>query len=429
MKRASLVLLGLLAGSAFAADRAPLYWQDPDGKPAYAAAPRKTDDGRDYVAVFEDAPAAKPTAARAERKIVYYRNPMGLPDTSPKPKKDSMGMDYIPVYADEANDDSVRVAPGRLQTLGVVTAPAELRALARTVRAVGTVKPDERKLAVVSTKLEGWIETLRVDATGQAVKRGDVLFELYSPTLLVAEREYLAAAEAGPQIAQAALARLRALDVPDDEIARLRTQRTVPRRIAFRATADGLVLEKNAIAGMRVMPGDVLYRTAELSTVWVIADVFEQDLGQIRVGAAARVRVDAYPQTSFEGRVDFVYPMLDARTRTAKVRVVVPNPELRLLGDMYANVEIVGVADKAVAVPDSAVIDDGTRRVVLVDRGEGRFQPRTVKTGARADGWIAIVDGLQAGERVVTRANFLIDAESNLRAALQPLAAGAESKR
>ena len=429
-------------------DGKPLYYQDPDGKPAYAAEPTKTSDGRDYKAIFEDAPtiatrAPKPTGPR---KPLFYRNPMGLPDTSPIPKKDSMGMEYIPVYADDGvNDDApgtVRISPGKIQTLGVRTTIVEMRpAASRTIRATGIVQFDERHLATVTAKAAGWIERLAVAATGDPVERGQVLAELYAPDLVAAEEEYLVAARMGGHVdtgglAAAALQRLRLLDVPDDEIARLRRTGVATRRIAIRATQSGVVIEKPVQEGMRIAAGEPLYKTADLSTVWLITDVQERDLGAIQPGQVADASFVAFPGRSFGGVVDFIYPALTAETRTARVRVVMPNADRALRAAMYANVLIavpIG-SGPIMAVPDSAVIDSGKRQLVLVAKGEGRFEPRPVRVGAHGDDWIEILDGLKTGEQVVVGANFLIDAESNLRAALQSFtppsdpAAGAGAK-
>jgi Cu(I)/Ag(I) efflux system membrane fusion protein len=272
--------LGLGAPAPAQEIKAPLYYQDPDGKPDYSPVPKKTPDGRDYIAVFEDTPApgAAPSPAAVAKesnkgRVLYYRNPMGLPDTSPVPKKDSMGMDYIPVYENEAEAGVVKVAPGRLQLLGVRTAPVEQRpAVTRTIRAAGTLTFDERRLAVVTTKVEGWIEQLDVAVTGEAVKKGQALAWFYSPLLVSAEEEFLLASRmpeshGGGSVGTAALQRLRALDVPEDEIARLRRSEKASRRIAIRAPADGIVTDKPVVAGMRVMPGETLYKLADLSTL------------------------------------------------------------------------------------------------------------------------------------------------------------------
>lgn len=421
--------------------RRPLFYQDPDGKPFYASGPKKTSDGRDYKPVFDDdAPqpatpvaAATPVPAKppGDHRILYYRNPMGLPDTSPKPKNDSMGMAYIPVYADEGSQDdppgTVRITPGRLQTLGVRTEAAEMRLPAgRSIQAVGTLQFDERRLATVTTRVPGWIEHLAVAATGDTVKRGQVLAEIYAPDMVASEEEYLIAARMGGPIGAASLQRLRALNIPDEEIARLRRSGRSAQRIPVIAQEDGVVIDKPVQEGTRVDAGEALYRTADLSSLWLIAQVQEQDLGAIVPGQKARASFAAFPGRSFEGKVDFVYPSLSADTRTARARIVLPNPDDILRAAMFANVQIEAAPAGApvLTVPESAVLDSGTRQVVLVAAGEGRFQPRNVKLGVRGDGWVQVTDGIKPDDRVVVGANFLIDAESNLRAALQGFGSG-----
>lgn len=429
-------------------NRTPLYYQDPDAKPFYAPGPKKTTGGRDYVPVFEDsstlvstAPAstASPSNASAakpsDHRVLYYRNPMGLPDTSPKPKNDSMGMAYLPVYADEGTQGdppgTVRISPGKIQTLGVRTETVEMRpSVDRSVRATGIVQFDERHLATVTTKVAGWIEHLAVSATGDPVRRGQVLAEIYSPDLVASEEEYLVAARLGGAITTASLQRLRAQDVPETEIARLRRTGRASRLIAVRAPADGVVIDKPAQEGMRVGPGDPLYKTADLSTVWLMAQVQEQDLGAVQPGEMAKANFVAFPGRTFEGKVDFIYPTLSADTRTARVRIIIPNPDGVLRAAMYANVQIAAAssAGAVLAVPSPAVIDNGVRQVVLIDRGEGRFEPRQVQLGTHGGDWVQVISGVSAGDKVVVGANFLIDAESNLRAALQGFSAGPGDK-
>lgn len=422
----------------------PLYYQDPSGRPFYSATPKKDAQGRDYVPVYSDTaavPAAQPASqpAGGKGKVLYYRNPMGLPDTSPVPKKDSMGMDYVPVYeGDAAEAGIVKIAPGRVQQLGVRTEAAAVRPMSRTIRAIGTVALDERSMTVVAPKFEGWIDRLVVNTTGQPVHRGDPLAEIYSPALVVAEREYLLAQQAvgamagadvtarrsAEDLADAALARLRNWDISGDQLARLARSGVVTRTLTLRAPADGLVMEKVALQGLHFAPGDMLYRIADLSTVWVLADVFEQDLGLVRPGEDVQVTVPAYPDRAFAGKVAFIYPTINKETRTAKIRIELPNPDLTLKAEMYATAEIAApVSAPVVAVPDSAVLDSGARQVVLLDRGDGRFEPRQVKLGQKAGGYVEIREGVAAGDMVVVGANFLIDAESNLRSALQAFAA------
>ena len=414
----------------------PLYYQDPDGKPYYAAGPGKTADGRALRPVFNDPAEAPPAQAAApDHRILYYRNPMGLADTSPRPKKDSMGMDYLPVYADEATQGdppgTVRITPGRMQTLGVRTEAAQLRPpAARRIRAPGTLQFDDRRLATVTTRVPGWIEHLAVGATGDPVRRGQLLAEIYAPDLVASEEEYLVAARMDAATAAAAAERLRALDIPPAEIARLRHSGRAARHIGVLAPSDGVVIDKPVQEGMRVDAGQPLYRTAALDPIWLIAEVQEQDLGALAPGSVARAGFVAFPGRSFEGRVDFIYPTLSAATRTGRVRIVLPNPDGSLRAAMFAEVQIEAPASGApvVSLPDSAVLDSGRRQVVLVARGEGRFEPRAVQLGVRGDGWVQVTDGVRAGERVVVGANFLIDAESNLRAALQGFADGAKSQ-
>ena len=419
-----------------------LYYRDPMGKPEYSPVPKKDSMGMDYLPVYEDEedsakPAQSATPAQRKGKILYYRNPMGLPDTSPVPKKDSMGMDYIPVYEnDEGNGGkTIKISPARVQKLGVESAPVERRSLGRTIRAVGTVQANERGLFVFNTKFEGWIDKLHVNATGEAVHRGEPLMEVYAPDLVVAEQEYLLAwralrgmAGAGSesrvaakQLADASLLRLQNWDISEDQLKQLEKTGKVSRTLTLRSPADGVVLEKTAIEGMRFMAGEPLYRIADLSTVWLIADVFEQDLGAIRDGQVATITVNSYPGATFSGKVDFIYPTVSHETRTGKVRILVPNPDQRLKPGMYANVALDATVGESpvLAVPESAVIDSGVKQSVLIDRGEGRFEPREVKLGAHADRYYEVRDGVKEGERVVTSANFLIDAESNLRAAFK----------
>ncbi|MBF0180012.1 MAG: efflux RND transporter periplasmic adaptor subunit [Magnetococcales bacterium] len=383
-------------------------------------------------------PAAPAKAQAGERKILYYRNPMGQPDTSPTPKKDSMGMDYVPVYADEAAPpdaaNAVRINLDKVQKLGVKTEVAAKRPVSRTIRAVGTVTVDERRLHMVTRKYEGWIEKLHADVTGQSVKRGQPLMEVYAPALVLAQQEYLATLRAGSalanadpetrrtaeELAESALNRLRNQDLAEGQIKRLRETRKESRTLMVSSPVGGVVLEKHAIQGMRFMPGDPLYRIADLSTVWVLADVFEQDMGLVQEGQAAEVTLNALPGRTFAGKVTFIHPVLNAETRTVKVRIELPNPNGELKPSLYATVVLAARsgAGEWIAVPDSALLDSGSRQVVLVERGEGLYEPRAVRVGGKGNGYVEILEGLKEGEKVVVRANFLIDAEANLRAAL-----------
>jgi len=398
--------------------------------------------GADKAADGATAPAAQTPAASAkkERTPLYYRNPMGLSDTSPTPKKDSMGMAYIPVFegedgdgGDESTANQIRIGTEKIQKLGVRTEAASLRVLERIVRAAGRIEPDERRIYAISPKFEGYVERLYVNATGQPVGKGQPLFEVYSPELVSAQREYAIAAQgvqslkdAGGeaqasmrQLADSSLLRLKNWDISEEQVKALAKSGEAKRTMTFRSPVSGIVTEKKALQGMRFMPGEALYQVADLSSVWVLADVFEQDIGLVNVGAGATVKINAYPDKSFKGRIAYVYPMLNAQTRTVPVRVELANPGLLLKPAMFAQVELsVSAKGTMVTVPVSAVIDSGTRQIVLIRQGEGRFEPRAVKLGARSDTHVEVIEGVKDGEPVVVAANFLIDAESNLKAAI-----------
>ena len=402
------------------------------------------------------APATAAAIAKTEPKILYYRNPMGLPDTSPVPKKDPMGMDYVPVFAGDENSSGGKQTaspvdtggPGqvilgieKVQKLGVKSEAATLRSLDSTVRAVGKVEINERRTYTIAPKFEGWVERLYVNTVGQPVSKGQPLFDVYSPELISALREYAlarkgehslnAAGDAAredvnrddarasmKQLAAASLARLKNWDIADDQIRQM-ANGEARQNLKYYSPVAGIVLEKKAVQGMRFMPGDVLYQIADLSSVWIRAEVAEQDIGLVKVGSVARVDIAAYPDRHFKGKVDFIYPTLDSATRTVQVRVELANPDGLLKPAMFANVQLAALqSGKVLTVPVSAVIDSGKRQIVLVQLAEGRFEPRTVKLGSRSENYVEVLEGVAEGEQVVTSANFLIDSESNLKAAL-----------
>src|SRR5882757_5763849 len=328
-------------------------------------------------------------------KVKFYRNPMGAPDTSPAPKKDSMGMDYIPVCEEGGEPDSanvVKISLDRVQRLGVRSEAVEERALSRTVRAFATVQYDERRQTVIAPKFGGWIEKLKVNATGDVVTAGQTLFEVYSAELNVLQQEFMLSR--GMQGPGAADGRLRNLDYPAAELEKLRRGERASRTIAVPSLAAGTVVEKMAVEGMRYQPGETLFRIVDTSVMWVLAEVYEQDLAFVKVGDMAKVVMNTWPDRSFMGKVTFIYPSIGKESRTARLRIEVANPDGLLRADMAATVEIdAPIEGRWVAAPDSAIIDTGKRQIVLVERG-------------------------------VTSANFLIDAESNLRTALAAFTAG-----
>jgi Cu(I)/Ag(I) efflux system membrane fusion protein len=419
----------------------PLYYRDPDGKPLYSLTPKKTPDGRDYMAVpaggdvsFEPKPAPEPAAAaQGPRKIKYYRNPMGLPDTSPVPKKDSMGMDYIAVYeGDDSDDGSVKLSPGRIQRTGVKSEPAAARVIRTVIRAPGTIQLDERRVSVIAMRSEGFVLKVADVTTGSHVVKGQPLIEVYSPAVTSAAAEYIATITSkttGSDSAygRGARQRLVNLDVPEAAIAEIERSKNVPTSIQWTIPRDGIVLERSAIEGMRAQPGGVLFKIADHSVIWALIDVAERDLGGISRGQGVVVKARSFPGREFTGKLEVIYPEINRETRTARVRVELQNPDQKLLHDMYVDAEIeVGKQEPVLSVPENAVLDTGTRQTVLVDKGDGRFEPREIKIGQRGGGYVEVRDGVKDGEPVVVSANFLIDAESNLKAALKGLASGGQ---
>jgi membrane fusion protein, copper/silver efflux system len=375
--------------------------------------------------------AAAPSAAPADRKIKYYRNPMGLPDTSPSPKKDSMGMDYIPVYEGEDSDDgSVKLSPGKIQRTGVKSEPAAPRVIRTTIHAPGVIQLDERRVSVISMRAESYIQKIADVTTGSHVAKGEPLMEVYSPAISSAAAEYISTINSKAISGDAAYGRgsrqrLMNLDVPEAAIAAMEKSRTVPIAVEWTSPRDGIVLERNAVEGARAQPGDVLFRIADHTLVWAIIDVAERDMGMLAVGQPATVKARGFPGRTFTGKINVIYPQINKETRTGRLRIELANPDLVLIHDMYVDAEIdIGSPAPVLTIPESAVMDTGRRQAVFVDRGEGRFEPREVKLGHRGDGYVEVREGVSEGEPVVVSANFLIDAESNLKAALKGFADG-----
>ena len=406
----------------------PVYYQHPDGKPSYSLTPMKTPDGRDYRGVPADADlsfeeASAPEAAPADRKIKYYRNPMGLPDVSPTPKKDSMGMDYLPVYeGDESDDGSIKLSAGKIQRTGVKSEPAAPRVIRTIIRAPGTIQLDERRASIVSLRFEGFVDSVENVTTGDHVHKGQALMRVYGPSLSAAAAEYLSVLNGslGSQALKGARRRLENLSVPEKVIVEIERTRELPPSVPWLAPQDGEIIERAAVNGMRAGPGDVLFRIVDHQVVWVLVDVAERELDRIAIGQTVDVHPRAFAHRTFSGKVTLIYPHLNAQTRTARVRIELPNPDELLRPEMYVDAEInTGSSEPVLAVPDSAVLDTGSRQAVFVDKGDGRLEPRDVKLGQRGNGYVEIREGVAEGEPVVVSANFLIDAESNLKAALK----------
>jgi Cu(I)/Ag(I) efflux system membrane fusion protein len=432
------------AAMAAVATGAIIYYRDPDGLAAYAAGPAKTATGREFIPVrasedlsFDTAtsPVAEVSASQP-RRIRFYRNPMGLPDTSPVPKKDSMGMDYLPVYeGEDADDGTVKLSPGKLQKTGVRSEAVERRTLSAPLHAPGIIALDERRVSVVALRFEGFIDSIENLTTGEHVHKGQTLMRVSGPNLASAAAEYLIALKArseetiGLLGAKGAKRRLENIGVPETIIASIEQTHEIPLSVPWPAPQDGEIVERAVVNGMRAAPGDVLFRIVDHDVVWVMADIAERDLSLVAVGQKVAVRPRAFPDHVFNGEVSLIYPHLNPETRTERVRIELQNPDGLLRPDMYADVEIAtGTEAPILTVSDSAVIDSGARQVVLIDKGDGRFEPRPVKIGRHGDGFVEIREGAAEGDKVVVAANFLIDAESNLKAALQGLTASGEAK-
>ncbi len=417
------------------AEKKPLYYRHPMNPKVTSLIPAKDEMGMDYVPVFAEQPNSVISPQEAG-KILYYRHPMGAADTSLVPKKDEMGMDYLPDYEKElAKAGQIEISPEKIQKLGVTTEIISHRRLTRSIRALGSIQVDESHVHAVTPKFEGWIQRLNVSTTGAYVTRGQALLEIYSPDLLTAQQEYLIAKQGqqalhqsspqarktAEQLTDNALQRLHYWGIAPAQLQRLQTREKTQDTLPLLSPVNGVVLDKPAQEGMRFMPGELLFRIADLSTVWLVIEVFEQDIGEVHLGQIAQVHINAYPEKQFSGKVEFIYPTLTTETRTVKVRVVLPNVDGMLKPGLYGGVSLAAIENKPdmLAVPDSAVLDSGARQVVLVQKGEGRFEPHVVKLGLQADGYWEVMKGLEKGDKVVTHANFLIDAESNLKAALE----------
>ena len=337
----------------------------------------------------------------------------------------------------EVAPGTVQISPEKQQLIGVKFGIVEMRPLEKVIRTVGRIDYDEKRIVTVSPKIGGWIEDLYVDFTGRFVKQGEPLLTIYSPELVSTQEEYLIALRAkrdlskspfpevagsGDSLAESAKRRLKLWDINDDQIKALEESGQAKKTLTLYSPFSGFVLEKAAYKGMNVMPGVALFKLADLSVVWLIADVYEYELPFVRLGQQASVQLASMPGETFTGRAVYIYPSLNPETRTAKVRFELPNSHGKLKPEMYANVEIKVHLGQKLTVPESAIIDTGLRQLAIIDKGNGYFEPREVKVGSKMDNYYEVIKGLKAGERVVTSANFLIDSESKLKEAVGGMA-------
>ncbi len=387
--------------------------------------------------VSTNAPGAAASNAGGERKIKYYKSTMMLGEISQTPRKDSMGMEMVPVYEDEAADSAtISIDPVTMQNMGLRTGAVTKGPLRRTIRTVGAVDFDETALADVTTKFRGWIEKLYVDSTGKQAHQGEQLFEIYSPELVSAQTEYVLALNqatnsAGAESLKAsALTKLKFFDISEEQIAELEKTRQPKKTLRVSAPRDGIVVEKMAVQGQMVEAGMKLYRLADLSIVWVLSQVYEQDLPFVRLGQEATMSLSYMPDRKFRGRVTYVYPTVDEKTRTARVRMEFHNPGFFLKPGMFATVELTAdLESSAVLVPDMAVLRSGEKNTVFVALDGGKFEPRTVVLGPRSENNLyQVLSGLNEGERVVMSGQFMLDSESQLREAIQKMLKPSEGR-
>ncbi len=379
-------------------------------------------------------------SSKVERKILYYKDPMHPWITSDKPgKAPDCGMDLVPVYEgeEETEEGVIRIDPAIVQNIGVKIEPVKRMKLTRTIRTVGRVDYNEKKIAIITTKVSGWIEKLYVDYTGKFVRKGEPLFEIYSPELVTAQEEYLQAInyrksvsgskdpniiEGANQLVESARKRLLYWDITEEQIKELENTKQVRKTLTLYSPVDGVVVEKNVFLGTKIAQGMILMKIADLSTVWVYADIYEYELPWVKVGEDAEVELSYIPGKILRGKVTYIYPFLQSETRTIKVRLEFENPDFLLKPDMYVNVNIKSkVAIDALVVPEQSVIRTGKRDIVVVALGGGRFKSVDVKLGVLADGYYQVLDGLHENQNIVTSSHFLIDSESNLKAALAGL--------
>ena len=378
---------------------------------------------------------AKTEEPPAPKKKVMYRSTMMPNEVSDKPGKDSMGMDMVPFEVEEYGTVSevggriqVKVSAERQQLIGIKTAVVKSQPIHKLIKAVGRVDYAEPNISIVNLKFDGWVEKLFVNSTGRAVRKGEPLFDIYSPELVAAQQEYLIALKAGATLGdsssllKSAREKLRLWGVTDSQVEELGQTGQFKKTVTVYAPGSGIVTEKNVIQGQKIMAGENLYKIADLSRVWILGEIYEYELPFIKTGQEAKISLSYYPGESFAGKIIYIYPYLKPETRTNQVRIEVANPGLKLKPEMFASLEIHVDYGTRLTVPVDAVLDAGESKIVFVAKGDGYFEPHEVKLGVRGQDMYEVLDGLGDGENVVTSANFLVDSESSLKAALSRMA-------
>ena len=397
--------------------------------------------GMKLVPVASAAGGSGAAAKPGERKISLYRSPMNPKQTSPVPRKDDMGMDYLPVYEDEQSGGApvsgmaaVTIDPSRQQLIGLRTAKVSKGEVGGEWQTVARIEVAPTRVRKTNVKIEGFVERIFVDFVGQSVRKGQPLFSIYSPALLAAQNEYLLAlqtkeslaksgglADSGDSLVTAARRRLELWDVPASEIERLTKTREPSKTLTLLSPIAGVVTAKNIVQGARLGPGEAPYEITDLSEVWAMADAYEGDVARIKPGMRAALSLNAYPNRIFYGQVAFIDPLLDAKTRTVKVHLHFMNPKRELKPEMFGEMTLQGLTRDGLRIPADAVIRAGNQDVVFLASGAGKFEPRVVRIGEKIGDEVEVTGGLELGQEVVTRANFLVDSESQLRASLSSI--------
>lgn len=415
-------------------ERKILYYRDPMNPANTSPTPKKAPDGMDFVPVYADEQSGS-----GEKKIAYYQDPMHPWYTSDKPgTAPDCGMDLVPVYEGDSDTKGIKIDPVTIQNIGVRTETAQKKNLTKSIRTTGKVEYDETKVYSVNTKIMGWVEKLFVDYTGKYVSKGQPLMEIYSPELVSTQEEYLQAiryskkmsgsssteAQKGADdLIQSAKRRLLYWDISEKEIKDLEERGTPNKTMTIYSPVSGIVIDKMVFKGQNIMAGMDLYKIADLSTVWVQADVYQYELAWVKLGQQVDLELSYLPGKNYKGNITYIYPYLGMESKTIKVRIEVKNtPSIDFKQGMFATVKIQSpIVVNTVAVPEQSVIRSGERNIVVIALGGGYFDPREVKLGVSADGYVQILDGVKEDEKIVVSSQFLIDSESNLKAAIDQM--------
>jgi len=420
------------ANTAATEEKKPLYYRNPMDPGITSQTPAQDTMGMDYIPVYADEPKAEEPA-----KILFYRNPMNPDVTSQVPAKDSMGMDYVPVYAESGSGSdvvgTVKIDPVVVQNIGVRTQYALKKTFGRAIRAVGRVDFDEQQMSRLHPKVEGWIEEIYIDKTGESVENDTILLGIYSPKLVSTQQEYLLALnnlailkdspieeirKGAEDLVKSARERLELFDVPEHQIKELEETRKIKKVLHIHSPFAGTVIKIGARQGQFVTPRTELYMIVDLKEVWVYADVYEYELPWVREGDKVEMTLASVPGKVFKGDVSYIYPYAESKTRTTKVRMVFQNPDMLLRPDMFAEVNIQSdTRQNAIVIPAEAVIRSGKLNQVFIKRGPGKYEPREVQLGVESGGEVVVLKGINDGDEVVTSAQFLVDSESKLKEA------------